>query len=62
MSYFELKFQNLLRQHVDLRVLLVDFLGQFLELSSLTRDRVRTRGKALGQDGGTRESCQNQRP
>src|SRR4051812_32032986 len=42
-----LKFKYLLRQHVDLRVLLVDLFRELLKLRRLTRGLVRTRRERL---------------
>ena len=61
MRYFHLKFQDLLRQHVDLRVLFLDFFGELLKLGGLARGRVGSWGKCLREIAGARESYQNQR-
>ena len=61
MSDFKLKFQDLLRQHVDLGILLLDLFRQLLKLSGLARGRVWSWGKCLPETGRARESYENQR-
>ena len=61
MRNFHLKFQDLLRQHVDLRVLFVDLFGQLLKLGGLARGRVRSRGKCLRETGRAGKAQQSQR-
>ena len=55
MRHFNLKFQDLLRQHVDLGVLLLDLFGELLKLDGLTRGLVRSRGECLRESGRARD-------
>jgi hypothetical protein len=61
MTHFQLKLQDLLRQHVDLRVLFVDFFGQLLKLGGLARGRVRTWGKRLRETSRPGKTQQSER-
>ena len=56
---FELQFQNLLREHVDLGVLFVDFLSQLLKLRRLTHGLLGSRRHRLSGNAGRRENEQS---
>ena len=61
MGKFQLKRQNLLRQHVDLRVLLVDFFGEFLKLGRFACRGTRRWRKCLGRAVKSCKYAENQR-
>ena len=55
---FDLKLEDLLREHVDLRILFLDLFREFLQLGSLAYRLIRRRRHRLGEAVRTRKGGQ----
>ena len=58
---FKLKFEDLLRKHVDLRILFVDLFGQLLKLRRLTDSLIWRRRHCLPEAVKARERYEHER-